>query len=203
MEIQNDLFVLYGPEGAAYNPAYRGTDQTWPTYCDSVPADHEINRLFMWYVEPNGGGPVHDLERALRYAQLCNIYFPAQHFEVVEVTRGAAPPETRGNFAGFDLSNGGLSLLCWGFETPDVSKLPEPINTLSLLLDRFFEPQLNENGLFQTIDVASFCLRSMNSLQNLRPGLYESEHPSDLREYEVMGIYILPPIGNGVRPVDS
>jgi hypothetical protein len=129
---------------------------------------------------------------------LCDIHFPAQHFEVVEFTRGAEVSESGGQFAGFDLSNGGLSLLCWGFltESDHVGEVPEPIVALSLLLARFFEPQLNENGLFQTIDSASFCLRAMSALQNLHHGLYESERETDLHEYEVMGIYLLPKIGN-------
>src|ERR1700679_229913 len=151
-----NLFVRNGVDGAANNLRYRGIDRKWPTYCEALAADHELNRLFLWYVNEGPdypGGPVHDLRKAIRYAELCNIHFPAQHFEVVEFTRGVEVAESGGKFAGFDLSNGGLSLLCWCFltESDDVEKIPEPIVALSLLLARFFEPRLNENGLFQTI----------------------------------------------------
>lgn len=194
-----DLLILNGSWYGEKSP-YRGTFREAPYYYEALPGDHEINQLFVWYVEFQGE-PTHNLDKALRYTQLCNAYFSEKHFEVIEITHGEAKAESGGKFLGFDLSNGILSLLSYGFVTePRVRELPKPTGVLCEVVDRFFAPYLNSSGLFDTFDIASLCLRSMNALQSLFPGSYESKSATDLHEYEVIGIYLVPEGNNGILP---
>lgn len=188
-----NLLILNGPgrSRAASDPKYRGTYRVHPTYCESVPEEHEINKLFFWFLEEGGElGVVGDLLKALRYAQLLNDLASSNpsHFEVVEVADGDSAPICDGTFLGFDLSSGyNNSLLAWGFrQFPGGATLPEPIHELNNLINRHYAPQLNAAGLFDTYDVANSCLRSMIALQDLFPNLFEG---GDLRDFRTVGLY--------------
>lgn len=188
-----NLLVLNGPRSPnpGLNPLYRGTDRAHPTYCDSQPEDHEINRLFFWFLEEGGeSGVVHDLEKATRYAELLNLHLADQRFEVIEVIDGNEASSTCGRFLGFDLSLcSNSSLLDWGFKSlPGLNALPEPIHELCELLNRCYAPQLNGCGLFQTYEAATSCLRSMVALQTLSANLFEG---GDLNRFCVVGLYSL------------
>jgi hypothetical protein len=211
-----NLLILNGPRDprAAKYPSYRGTYRAHPTYCDALPNDHEINQLFFWFLEDGGElGVVHDLAKASRYAELLNAHLKAfnpafTHFEIVEVRDGGESSQARSQLLGFDLSAGyNSSLLWWGLETEakvavsvaqtaDPSRVgifPEPILELYNLLHRFYAPQLNQDGLFDTPEVASQCLRSMDALQQLSPNLYEGENL--IPNYRVVGVYLVRPGG--------
>src|SRR5439155_26446134 len=115
------LLILNGPRDPQpiQNPLYRGTYRSHPTHCDALPDDHEINKLFFWFLEEGGElGVVHNLSKALRFAELLNSYFAGrQHFEVIEATEGDSTPESGGALLGFDLSAGyNNSLLWWGLK---------------------------------------------------------------------------------------
>jgi len=188
------LRVLNGPKlWERANPCYRGVYREEPTYCDALPADHEINRLFVdWYIELNGGsgsGIVRDLDKAVHYAKLCNRHFPGQMFEVIEVTEGEAPPRVGGQFLGFDLSQGGVaSILQWGLQSEVAERKPEsPADILWKVMRLYFGPRLNEFGLFQRLDDASLCLESMIALQSYKPAYFEG---GDLNAFHVMGVYL-------------
>jgi hypothetical protein len=168
-----------------------GTYRAHPTYFEPLPSDHEINQLFHWFLEEGGEiGVVHDLRKAMRYAQLLNQFATGiKQFEVIEVTDGEA---SRIGFEllGFDLSAGyNNSLLSWGLESqPGVSGLSEPIRELVDLVCRFYGPRLNSYGLFQEPRTASECLRSMDALQVLSPNLFEG---GELKgTFNVVGLYL-------------
>ncbi|SRR6266436_2059750 len=206
------ILILNGPRTprAASNLRYRGTYRAHPTYCDALPESHEINEHFFWFIEEGGeSGVVHDLTKASRYVELLNAHLiefnpPFTHFEIVEACGGGESSQSRGQLLGFDLSAGyNNSLLWWGLETEakvalsevqtvDASRVgifPEPILELYNLVQRFYAPHLNQNGLFQTPEVASQCLRSMDALQQLAPNLYEG---NDLQaNYSVVGVYLV------------
>jgi hypothetical protein len=172
------------------NPSYRGTHRTHPTYCDKMPPDHEINKLFMWFLEEGGElGIVHDLSKARRYAQLCNTYFPDQHFEVVEVTDGETKAVGEGQFLGYDISAGyNDSLLWWGLKVRGSSNLPRRLAVLCDVVEQFFSQKLNQYGLFQDFWYAALCREALLALQSFRPGLYEG---GDLNVFQTVGIYLL------------
>lgn len=191
MKNQIKLLLLNGPSSPnpGRNPLYRGTDRAHPTYCDSLPEEHEVNNLFFWFLEEGGeSGVVHDLPKAKRYAELLNLHVKGEPFEVIEVADENAASTCGGQFVGFDLSccyNN--SLLQWGFNSfPGLNTLPEPIHELCELLNRCYRPQLNASGLFESYEVATSCLRSMIALQTLSANLFEG---GDLKQFSVIGLY--------------
>jgi hypothetical protein len=188
------LLILNGPRDrrTAYNPLYRGTYRSHPTHCDEVSDDHEINRLFFWFIKEGGQlGIVRDVQKARRFAALWNARLKeSERFEVVEVA-DAEPGQScsGGTFLGFDLSSGyNNSLLAEGLrQSMGAQHLPEPIRELWDLTSRHYAPQLNAAGLFQTFELATLCLRSMTALQVLSPNLFEGE---DLRHFRVVRLQL-------------
>jgi hypothetical protein len=187
-----NLLILDGPRDhrAGNNPLYRGTYRAHPTHCDELPDDHEINRLFFWFLEEGGElGVVRDVSKALRLTELWNARLPEKdRFEVVEATDGNTRGQSTGKFIGFDLSAGyNSSLLSSGLKQfLGVSQLAEPIRELWDLASRHYAPQLNGQGLFQTLEVASLCVRSMIALQDLSPNLFEG---GNLRDFQPVGLH--------------
>ena len=188
------LLILDGPRDprSGKNPRYRGTHRAHPSHCDELPDSDEINKLFFWFLGEGGElGAVHDLPKALRFAELWNTHLKEKdRFEVVEVTDGNDQPQTEGVFIGFDLSSGyNNSLLVCGLKyLPGAHQLTESVRERLDLLNRQYAPQINVQGLFQTSEVASLCLRSMIALQDLSPDLFEG---GDLRDFEPVGLHLV------------
>lgn len=208
------LLILNGPRDprAASYPHYRGTYRAHPTYCEAVQKDHEINKLFFWFLEEGGeSGLVHDLTKALRYTELLNMHLsefkPAfAHFELIEVTDGHTPARAKGRLMGFDLSAGYNDSLLWSWGPSTLSKAPafverngntspststfaKPVLVLDDFIHRFYTPHLNRNGLFHTPATASECLGAMDALQQLCPNFYEGE---DLKAtFSIVGVYLV------------
>ena len=188
-----NLLLLNGPSypNPKRNPHYRGTDRAHPTYWDSLPKDHEINRLFFWFLEEGGeAGVVHDQKKSKRYVEILNAHSKDRLFDLVEVTDGITPSVCGGHFLGFDISFFySSSLLVDGFESPPgLSALPAAIHNLCDLLNRHYRPQLNSSGLFQSHEAATSCLQSMIALQTLSPNLFEGDN---LNRFGVNGIFLL------------
>ena len=190
-----NLLILGPTTGHSNNPAYRGADRAVPSYCDALPEDHEINRLFYWYLEEGGEyGLVHDFAKARRFAELWDQQPGGDRYEVVEVTEGNGASVGGGKFLGFDMSAGyGNSFLGGGVLSmvPTQARGPgDPLSTLHELLIAHFAPRLNSNALFTTYDDAEFCLRVIRALNNLWPNSFEG---TDLSEFHVVGLYKLWP----------
>jgi hypothetical protein len=186
------FLILDGPRDkrSIYNPLYRGTYRAHPTHCDALPDDNEINRLFFWFLEEGGElGVVRDRSKALRFAELWNARLSEKdRFEIVEVIDDDTLAESKINFVGFDLSSGyNNSLLTSGLPlTPGLSRLAEPIRELYLQICHRYSPQLNAQGLFESSEVASMCLRSMVALQRASPNFFEG---GDLSDFHLVGLY--------------
>ena len=135
-------------------------------------------------------GVVRNVDKALRFAELWNTHLKERRdrFEVVEVTDENTRCESNGTFIGYDLSAGyNNSLLRSGLKSiAGANRVAEPIEELLDLINRHYAPQLNGQGLFQTWEVASVCLRAMTALQDLSPNLFEG---GDLREFLPVGLY--------------
>jgi hypothetical protein len=146
--------------------------------------------LFFWFLEEGGElGVVRDVSKAARFAELWNTRLSEKdRFEVVEVTDGSTHPQGDGVFVGFDLSSGyNNSLLAYGLKQfMGGYELKDPLRELLDLSNRHYAPQLNGQGLFQTLEVASLCLRSMIALQDLSPNLFEG---GDLRAFRPVGLH--------------
>jgi hypothetical protein len=179
-----NLLILGGPVNAQTNPLYRGTYRTHPGHCDELPDSHEINKLYSWFREE--GAVVRNRSKALRFAELWNARLKgSQGFEVVEVIERGQ--HSQGQFIGFDLSASfSDSLLAWGLR--QYVKETSPCEVLCDLISRHYAPQLNQQGLFQTVEVASLCLHDMCALQDLCPQLFVIE---GLRAYRPVGLFSL------------
>ena len=188
-----NILILNGPPDPrpGHNPLYRGTSRVHPSHCDQLLDSHEINQLFFWFLEEGGElGVVRNVDKALRFAELWNAHLKERRarFEVVEVTDENTRCESNGTFIGYDLSAGyNNSLLRSGLKSiAGANRVAEPIEALFDLINRHYAPQLNGQGLFQTWEVASVCLRAMTALQDLSPNLFEG---GDLREFLPVGLY--------------
>lgn len=186
--------LILGGKASGYsegNPSYRGTYRAHPYYCDQFPESHEVNQVFLWFIEEGGElGVVHDMEKARNLVELYRKC-TGEQFEVVEVTTERDPPFVGTDFLGFDLSCGfNNSLLWWGLDLQrqghQMKDNERVLNPLLRLVEEFFRPKLNSNGLFADCDTAAFCLECMTALQKIRPGLFEGNG-----EYEVVGVYKL------------
>jgi hypothetical protein len=186
------LLILNGPPDprSGHNPVYRGTERSHPSHCDSLPDEHEINKLFFWFLKEGGElGVVRDLHKAKRFCELWNARLSKKDcFEVIEVTDEGQKPEGDGEFLGFDLSSGhNNSLLRWGLrQLPAMNQLSAPIRERAEAISRQYAPQLNAQGLFQAVEVASLCLRSMAALQILSPNLFAG---GTLEDFRPIGLY--------------
>lgn len=179
-----------------HRQAYRGTDRMTPFYCERLAPDDEPNRLFFWYCSEGGElGVVHNFEKAKELVTVYRHLDPPQDFEIVEVVTGNSSPQSTGEFLGFDLSAGySFSLLSWGLDLDQKlsqelldDNARQVLFPLLLLIKSFFQPQLNNNGLFNDYDTANFCLACMMALQKIYPGLWENEQV----EFEVIGLWKL------------
>jgi hypothetical protein len=186
------LLILNGPPDPrpGYNPLYRGTHRAHPTHCDALPDDDELNKLFFWFLDEGGElGVVSNLDKALLFAQLWNERLKKERsFDVVEIVDSNRTSESDGAFIGFDLSCGyNASLLSTGLsQFSAATQLPQPIRELWSLVTQHYRPQLNGQGLFQSHELASLCLRSMTALQDLSPNLFEG---GDLRDFQPVALY--------------
>ena len=189
-----NLLILDGPADPrpGKNPLYRGTYRAAPTHCDDLPDEHEINKLFFWFLEEGGElGVVHDSLRALRFAELWNTrLLPPNRFDVIEVTDRDNAPVSDGIFIGFDLSCGyGNSVLVSGLQPiTRRADLSEPILESYEGIRRNFAPQLNQNGLFEAFEAANLCLRAMTALQELSPNFFEG---GDLSDFQPVGLFTI------------
>lgn len=194
-----DLLIL----GESLNdPAYRGTDRTRPYYVDSLPAAHPANEAFLWYVnnqdEYGGSGLVHDLEKSYaliaEYAKL----EPPQKFELIEMTRGDARPESTGELLGFDVTELYChSILADGLHLdPERHKraieLDEGYRSVAPLVRLFkghFSARLNEHALFPDKPTADFCRDCAAALIQFDADLFDVPRESLL----VVGLYKVAP----------
>jgi hypothetical protein len=187
------LLILDGPRDPRCKcPNYRGTYRAHPTFCDALPENDEINRLFFWFLEVGGElGVVDDLDKALRFAALWNNQTARQgHFEVVEVTAGTAVPESGGKFLGYDLSAGyNNSLLRSGLKSGTrPGTVSDSVWRAWESAQASFAHELNDACLFQTYQRADDCLEAMAKIQDASPGFFEG---CDLRRFEVTGLYLV------------
>jgi len=159
-----------------------------PGHFDSLPEDHEFNKLFHWYLEEGGEtGVVHDVSKAKKLANAANVNSGDEKFEVVEITDGNKASSIGGEFLGFDLSQGFCNSLLWeGLKVERAQEDKPSIQTLCQLLEEFFRPRLNQYGLFSDFQTASFCLKAKVALQSFHDSLFEGR---DLNVFKVVSVY--------------
>lgn len=177
-------------------------EHVWDRYHSGLDINPElkedIDRLGM---RPN---VVYDLETA---RELTNTYKDVlgQEYMILEVTLGDAAPEIGGRLLGFDISVGYDESSIWGSLEPvhpderritDIYTTRELLMrayTLDLLIWKYFDPLLNENGLFDDFETASFFRDCIKAVPYIAPELYEPEETSENPgwEWEVLGLYVV------------
>lgn len=186
------LLVIGEPVGKGIpkkRPVYRGTYRDRPYYCDQFGEDHEVNRAFFWFIQngreetANDLDIVQDLGRAREIAAVYKRY-AGQEFEVIEVTLENEEPSAGEQFLGYDLSRGFFNSLLWygldicydrmGGWDSERADLLRVIQPLVCLVEHYFKPRLNANGLFDDYKTAKWCLDCMTSIQTICPDWFES-----------------------------
>jgi len=152
-----------------------------PYYCEDLPADHEVNRLFLWYVaEANELGVIGGLPEAQDLVAAYRRLTPPREFEILEVTEPGSEPAVGSEFIGIDVSTALYFSLIGGSLLADVrasgmSRHDEAVFRLVDIIQLHFADRLNANGLFSSLQDAQLFLDSMLALQELRPNLFEAE----------------------------
>ncbi len=170
---------------------YLGTDRNGPWYVEQVGPEARVNQLHDWYYARYLSEELlseKDLEMArelvVEYAKLGIFY------QLLELAPDAAALE-QGRFIGYDVSFRGVgdSLLSWGLtlhrrptDRPEI--LPRAI---TLLVERYFQPRLNESGLFDDRETAAFLLDVARAMNQVEPGCLET----GLEEYHVVAVGVV------------
>ena len=186
--------VVDGPADPTCSPTYRGLYRAEPTFCESLPENHELNRMLLSYMNATvDTDALEDLQKARALVSLYQEYVETS-LEILEIVTPGQPPISGKQFLGYDLVFGfSLSLLCWGLQTIIApphqggranSDASSPIHVLARLINMHFQPLLNKNGLFHNLDDARFCLDCMMAIQDISQGFYE------YGQYRVVGLYV-------------
>lgn len=173
---------------------YRGTDRATPTYCVELPAEHPANQAFFWYTnESYPDGAVYDRIAAERLIHTYASLESPQCFELIEAVQGQETPTLGQEQLGYDVVHQyHYSLLSWGLvlvgepapSLPDDDRYWQLVPLLRLI-QQFFQPRLNQHGLFDDPETAQFFLDCMLATQAVRPALWEHEEV----KFQVVGLW--------------
>jgi hypothetical protein len=188
---------LLGQADKTSTSRYLGLDRPSPGYIGQLEDTHAVNQTFYRYLyEADDFGFLQDLNFCEEMVKTYRSLKPPQRFDIVEVTtNNELPVANPAKFLGFDVACVyRISLLSWGLEldrepSSNIGSEDLICSLLPLfkLLRVHFQPQLNENGLFDDYEVAAFFLQTMMALQKARPNLWEG----DDCHFEVLGLWQL------------
>ena len=170
---------------------YMGTDRGWPAPVPHLGRDARVNQLWDWYVGYEGDCPPASPDNRALAKELLQEYGKLDMFyQLLELAPDAAALE-EGRFIGYDVSFRGVgdSLLSWGLTFHRrVGDEDEGIpRAITLLVERYFQPRVNECGLFDDRDTAVFFLEVARAMDRIEPGYLESR----LDEYQVVAIGVV------------
>ncbi len=192
------LLICNGPKYDASN--YRGTDRLFPVYQEQLGENHPLNSIliknYIWWEKPF----INDLRIAHEIVKLYSEYLPKEPMEIIEITsRDEAPVTVNTRFLGYDLSSGAFSLLSSGLDIANNTILDSTaderliqlrrLEPIFRLMKSYFQPLLNQNGLFDDYDVALFCLETFQATQSLDDNMWENNELMAL--VTVLGIWLV------------
>jgi hypothetical protein len=173
---------------------YLGVNRYTPSYQESYPPDSRVNQAFRWFCEYGGeSGIVHDLESAKELVRQYKLVSSPVHLQIIEPVLEGARPVLGSEFLGWDLALHGIgfSLVLGSIHEMDpdavITELG-PIEPLARLARKHFGKLLNQNGLFGELADARFCRDCFGALDQLRPGLFESD---PFKDYKIVGVYVV------------
>ena len=177
-------------------PVYRGTERSEPYYVDTQDADQPINLAFLRYTKIRYSNYEYNTQTIFDLHQIINLYRqlnPPQIYELVEVTENTEASIVCTAFLGFDISylfddsllHNRLSICQDMLFNENIDKIIHP---LKCLVENYFQPRLNKDGLFSNYTDANFCLECMMALQGIRRNLWAASDEL----YRVVGIWTTP-----------
>lgn len=184
--------VILGPGFPLYSQKYRGIVRETPGPLDDLP--EPVSSVYWQYIEQlSENSYIENIDFAKKLVSIYNSLNPPQSFEIIEITHIKEDPKCNPvELLGFDIACAySISILSWGLEIDNISsnspyeELDIKLLPLYRLVKHYFQPLLNQNGLFDNSSLASECLEVLMSLQAIRPNLWEDENCS----FQVWGLW--------------
>jgi hypothetical protein len=176
VEIRYPAYLIRGPSAVPFNPGYRGTDRFSPYYDDQYEENHEFNQNFLSYVDSTGeGGAFFNRDEAQSFLDRFDKYQPDK-YELIKVSK-SKQLGTENEFLGYDISyRYKLSQLSGGLSFTFSSNEESHKNVrypLLRVMQAYFRPLLNVNGLFDDYQVAQLCLDYMRAYEHVFPNAFD------------------------------
>ena len=177
----------YGDSGKQY----KGTDRSSPLYIERFPHEHPVNQIVLSFAQEGEGKFATDIEQAVELIRLYRMYND-EEFELIETVHVGEAATMPGDFLGWDVSLffgeshiwNGICRSSSNYEAiADSLPWGEEASRFTRLMDLYFTPRLNQNGLFDLYEDAVFYRDCHDSIQSLQPGCFE------YGEFEILGIY--------------
>jgi len=171
---------------------YYGTDRAGPPHLEVEHASRAVE-LWDWYVNLAYDGRFLNETGLDKAKELVSEY--RQLGIMLQLVESAPTEEALqlGHFIGYDIAFRGytLSPLSWGLafgEMPSGSRW-KPIGPVLQLIQRYFQPKLNEYGLLSDRAIAQFLYDVLLAVDRYCPGYLES----DLDQFEIVALGIVDP----------
>ncbi|HSH02972.1 MAG TPA: hypothetical protein VLL52_10675 [Anaerolineae bacterium] len=177
--------------------AYLGLEREALDYHAQFNDDHIINQLYYQYYDLHTNNDIDDgrqlewgVQNSLIFCKevlrTYKKYLPQSEYQIVELANIGDRFENQNlNFLGFDIAClYRISLLSWGLNFEETAN--HKIFPLLQLLQRYFQPKLNDNLLFQKQVDAQFCLDYMMALQRYEKSIWDDCHFEVIQLAEVL-----------------
>jgi hypothetical protein len=167
-------YQLLGEPGLHTPSNYRGINRGGPVYPEHLPESHPVHGAWKEYIE-DYRQQLPTKELAVRLGtefQRAGMRYDLVHIEAMP----DAPLEPVSELLGYDIAQyGSYSLLSWGLHWDSAVSLPPPPKAaLFRLIEAYYRPLLNDNGLFARWSDARFFLDVVDAISTLAPGTWES-----------------------------
>jgi hypothetical protein len=183
------------------NAAYKGVYRDPPPYADHLADAHPVNQAWQWWLNESSSdaeehGLIRDLDRARSLVETYKQYL-GETLDVIELCIDDEEPAGGGVLLGYDIELGFYNSLLWdgvrvcadedafGGYSPDLRTTFANLRPLSCLVEIYFQPRLNENGLFGESDTAKHFVECINSIESFVPDYFEQPP----HEWQVIAVY--------------
>ena len=175
-------YLIVGDRYEADAKNYSGTYRKRVTYSEKFNDEHPVNRMFFAYLKSKDKYDLMDnLELAKEIAEIQRKFTGIEYQVIqVEVVNEYMKINNENKFLGYDISSGVyLSYLHGGLNIceSEVGKM----YPIMCLLERYFKPTLNQNGLFDEYKIAKFFLECIKNVNILQANFWD-----DPSEYEII-----------------
>jgi hypothetical protein len=171
---------------------YLGTHRVSPNYIEHPDASG-TNKLWNWYIHSQSEDGTYSISDINKAKELISEYRRwGMEFQIIE-TASTSDELRLGYFIGYDLSyKSGYSLLSWGLtyhnrRLKDSKK--DILRPITLLVEKYFIPRLNEYGLFIDLETITFLHNVIQAIQKFQPNAFEAD--SIIGEFKPIALGII------------